>query len=104
MKKIFILMIAILGVSSASYAVSSFAPEQKEFCTGKTVCVASNIYAWFKPPFPNSSKSINIDVFRAPYDKLVVRVRETGVQIEAFSSGKGEYYFYYQNKKWEFSI
>lgn len=104
MKKIFILMIAILGVSSASYAVSSFAPEQKEFCTGKTVCVASNIDAWFTYPSPNGSISIKIDVFRAPYDKLVVRVRETGVQIEAFSSGKGKYYFYYQNKKWEFSI
>lgn len=97
-------MIAILGVSSASYAVSSFAPEQKEFCTGKTVCVASNIDAWFTYPSPNGSISIKIDVFRAPYDKLVVRVRETGVQIEAFSSGKGKYYFYYQNKKWEFSI
>ena len=99
MKKIFILMIAILGVSSASYAVSSFAPEQKEFCTGKTVCVASNI------PAQAGSSVVKIDVFRAPYDKLVVRVRETGVQIEAFSTEtKGKYYFYYNNLKWEFFI
>lgn len=103
MKKIFILMIAILGVSSASYAVSSFAPEQKEFCTGKTVCVASNIKAIYR--YNGSSRSIYIDVFRAPYDKLVVRVRETGVQIEAFSTEtKGEYYFYYDSTKWKFSI
>lgn len=99
MKKIFILMIAILGVSSASYAVSSFAPEQKEFCTGKTVCVASNITAH------DGNKEVKIDVFRAPYDKLVVRVRETGVQIEAFSTNtKGVYSFYYNNTKWTFSI
>lgn len=96
-------MIAILGVSSASYAVSSFAPEQKEFCTGKTVCVASNITATYR--FNGGHKSIDIDVFRAPYDKLVVRVRETGVQIEAFSTEtKGKYYFYYDNTKWTFQI
>lgn len=73
-------------------------PEQKEFCTGKTVCVASNITAY-------GGNSIKIDVFRTPYDKLVVRVRETGVQIEAFSTEKkGKYYFYYNNTKWEFFI
>lgn len=99
MKKIFILMIAILGVSSASYAVSSFAPEQKEFCTGKTVCVASNITAHA------GNRDVKIDVFRTPYDKLVVRVRETGVQIEAFSTNtEGVYYFYYDNSKWRFQI
>lgn len=92
-------MIAILGVSSVSYAVSSFAPEQKEFCTGKTVCVASNITAH------DGNNQVKIDVFRAPYDKLVVRVRETGVQIEAFSTDiKGVYYFYYNNIKYRFQI